>query len=254
MDAQPKTDVQTQAEAEQIVALTPKEQVQRSIDATAEQYAQKMPAPEPVVKTETEQHLDNAVRKLVGLEPVMQANVDTAQATEYDNSNISQEGAIDYGTGTKNDYGGNGRNEEIRTGIQPSRHAEYGTGNVQSGNQGGIPGRNGEGTVYPADSEGRSITQEVSSRIQNTAIRDTDGKPLAVYHFTDNMDFKVFAKGDTGFHFGSIEQAQKRAVDKNTASGRIFRAYLDIKNDERNWGGNAYEYALTLCLDAVLKL
>ena len=26
------------------------------------------------------------------------------------------------------------------------------------------------------------------------------------------------------------------------------------KYDERNWGGNAYEYALTLCLDAVLKL
>ena len=26
------------------------------------------------------------------------------------------------------------------------------------------------------------------------------------------------------------------------------------KYDERNWSGNAYEYALTLCLDAVLKL
>ena len=26
------------------------------------------------------------------------------------------------------------------------------------------------------------------------------------------------------------------------------------KYDERNWGGNAYEYALTLCLDAVFKL
>lgn len=26
------------------------------------------------------------------------------------------------------------------------------------------------------------------------------------------------------------------------------------KYDERNWGGNAYEYALTLCFDAVLKL
>jgi hypothetical protein len=26
------------------------------------------------------------------------------------------------------------------------------------------------------------------------------------------------------------------------------------KYDERNWGVNAYEYALTLCLDAVLKL
>ena len=26
------------------------------------------------------------------------------------------------------------------------------------------------------------------------------------------------------------------------------------KYDERNWGGNAYEYALTLCLEAVLKL
>lgn len=26
------------------------------------------------------------------------------------------------------------------------------------------------------------------------------------------------------------------------------------KYDERNWGGNAYEYALTLCLDAVMKM
>jgi uridine phosphorylase len=26
------------------------------------------------------------------------------------------------------------------------------------------------------------------------------------------------------------------------------------KYDERNWGGNAYEYALTLCLDSVIKL
>ncbi len=26
------------------------------------------------------------------------------------------------------------------------------------------------------------------------------------------------------------------------------------KYDERNWGGNAYEYALTLCLDAVLRM
>ena len=26
------------------------------------------------------------------------------------------------------------------------------------------------------------------------------------------------------------------------------------KYDERNWGGNSYEYALTLCLDAVIKL
>lgn len=30
-------------------------------------------------------------------------------------------------------------------------------------------------------------------------------------------------------------------------------ANLD-KYDKRNWGGNAYEYALTLCLDAVIKL
>jgi len=30
---------------------------------------------------------------------------------------------------------------------------------------------------------------------------------------------------------------------------------IDVdKYDERNWGGNAYEYALTLCLDAVIKL
>ena len=26
------------------------------------------------------------------------------------------------------------------------------------------------------------------------------------------------------------------------------------KYDERNWGGNAYEYALTLCFDAIVKM
>ena len=44
------------------------------------------------------------------------------------------------------------------------------------------------------------------------------------------MGFTGFAKGDTGFHFGNEAQAKKRGHDKNIESGRMFRAYLDIKN------------------------
>ena len=48
------------------------------------------------------------------------------------------------------------------------------------------------------------------------------------------------------------------AAFRNTIWGMILYtadslADLD-KYDERHWGGNAYEYALTLCLDAVVAL
>lgn len=45
---------------------------------------------------------------------------------------------------------------------------------------------------------------------------------------------------------------------RNTTWGMILYAADTLANveqyDERNWGGNAYEYALLLCLDAVLAL
>ncbi|MDD6682970.1 MAG: nucleoside phosphorylase [Clostridiales bacterium] len=48
------------------------------------------------------------------------------------------------------------------------------------------------------------------------------------------------------------------AAFRNAAWGMILYtadSLADVNQyDERNWGGNAYEYALTLCLDAVIKL
>ena len=45
---------------------------------------------------------------------------------------------------------------------------------------------------------------------------------------------------------------------RNAVWGEILYtadSLADIEQyDERNWGGNAYEYALSLCLDAVLAL
>lgn len=43
------------------------------------------------------------------------------------------------------------------------------------------------------------------------------------------MDFTTFEKGDTGFHFGSYEQATKRLSEKGKGPGRIFRTYLNIQ-------------------------
>lgn len=49
------------------------------------------------------------------------------------------------------------------------------------------------------------------------------------------MDFTTFAKGDTGFHFGTFEQASRRISGKRITDslgeggGRIFRTYLNIQ-------------------------
>lgn len=97
--------------------------------------------------------------------------------------------------------------------------------------------------VYVKDNEGRGISKEVSDRLNGTTIVDNEGNPIAVYHSTPNMDFTEFAVGDTGFHFGSEDQAAKRAEDKG--KGRTIKAYLNIKNpinfdgDLTSWKANS---------------
>lgn len=97
--------------------------------------------------------------------------------------------------------------------------------------------------VYVKDNEGRGISKEVSDRLDGTIIVDNEGNPIAVYHSTPNMDFTEFAVGDTGFHFGSEDQAAKRAEDKG--KGRTIKAYLNIKNpinfdgDLTSWKANS---------------
>ena len=53
---------------------------------------------------------------------------------------------------------------------------------------------------------------------------------MALYHFTPELEFTVFDRGDTGFHFGSWEQAQGRRSKMYTQQGRVFRVYLDIQH------------------------
>ena len=80
------------------------------------------------------------------------------------------------------------------------------------------------------DSEGRRLTEELAGRLDGTAIVDASGKPLAVYHFTPEMDFETFEKGDIGFHFGTQQQAARRGQDLKAEQGRVFRAHLNIHN------------------------
>ena len=57
---------------------------------------------------------------------------------------------------------------------------------------------------------------------------------------------------------GSVSEIRRYSTYAGATWGMILYtadSLADVdKYDERNWGGNAYEYALTLCLDAVIKL
>lgn len=72
-------------------------------------------------------------------------------------------------------------------------------------------------------------TPEQKESLKTTAIKDENGNPKEVSHFTDNMDFETFEKGDIGFHFGSEQQAIERGKNLKK-TGRIIKAFLDIKN------------------------
>lgn len=128
-------------------------------------------------------------------------------------------------------------------------------GTLRNSTQGGI--HRGEGTqrVLSEDTEGRRIIESILRRLSKTAIC-YQGKPISLYHST-NKDFERFEIGDIGFHFGSKEQAQKRAVDKKTPNAIYVNAYLNIENplrinrDYMNWHANSV--ALQLWIDGVLS-
>lgn len=81
------------------------------------------------------------------------------------------------------------------------------------------------------DSVGRQLSPELQERLADTALKDSDGTILSLYHWT-NAKFDQFEKGDVGFHFGTLEAANTRrnqkAVDNET--GYYKEAYLNIKN------------------------
>ncbi|MBR6502291.1 MAG: hypothetical protein IKT42_02505 [Clostridia bacterium] len=79
------------------------------------------------------------------------------------------------------------------------------------------------------NNRGIELSREQVEGLKNAAIKKEDGTPKKVYHFTNNVDFEVFGKGDIGFHFGNELQARQRGENLKQ-QGRIITAYLDIKN------------------------
>lgn len=85
--------------------------------------------------------------------------------------------------------------------------------------------------IKTQDSVGRQLSPELQERLADTALKDSDGTILSLYHWT-NAQFDRFAIGDVGFHFGTLEAAHTRrnqkAVDNET--GYYKEAYLNIKS------------------------
>lgn len=135
-----------------------------------------------------------------------------------DNNSIPQQGEIFYTPQNSGSWTETGTQRAWDDSVAPAGDAGY--NEISNG---------GSAT----DSEGQPLSDGQARRLADTAVRDGDGRPLAVYHFTPEMDFETFAKGDTGFHFGTLEQAQQRGRDLNAEQGRLFRACLDIRNPIR---------------------
>lgn len=75
-------------------------------------------------------------------------------------------------------------------------------------------------------------------------MRSAGDQPLRVFHATNaEEDFDIFDRTeDIGFHFGTLETANRRAEDIKTAGGnlRLVPAYLSLQNplrvnDLRDW-------------------
>ncbi len=153
--------------------------------------------------------------------------VDVSSVNGYNNTSINLENG---GFGNENvtpysEERGQGGNTGERAGVlQADLGGNYDQGRTAWSEQGkSSPIRSGEG------GRNRSITPEQTESLKSSAIKNEDGSPKAVYHFTDNMEFDVFAKGDIGFHFGNETQAAARGNIQNK-TGRTITAYLDIKN------------------------
>ena len=123
-----------------------------------------------------------------------------------------------------------------------------------------------EGTSYhyAAPSRFMEISEKARKAIEETVIEHGLKYREVITWSTDGFfretKEKVSYRKSEGCSVVEMECAALAAVStfRGVTWGMILYtadSLADVdKYDERNWGGNAYEYALTLCLDAVLKL
>jgi len=119
--------------------------------------------------------------------------------------------------------------------------------------QGGTGGRFGDTENFVVfDDKAVTIDKQESFQLspqQQEYFKDTkvafqiglpDQKPMVMYHSTDK-DFTEFAKGDIGYHFGTIEASEDNftrksmivSSDEIRQNWRTIPVYLDIKNPLR---------------------
>ena len=123
-----------------------------------------------------------------------------------------------------------------------------------------------EGTSYhyAAPSRFMEISEKARKAIEETVIEHGLKYREVITWSTDGFfretKEKVSYRKSEGCSVVEMECAALAAVStfRGVTWGMILYtadSLADVdKYDERKWGGNAYEYALTLCLDAVLKL
>lgn len=115
----------------------------------------------------------------------------------------------------------------------------------------GSDGGNGESSAVQGNRIS-GLSPEQQQRLEGTSITDDNGIPILTFHWTSNMNFDEFGEGDIGFHFGSENQANQRAINLNQDpnNGRLIKAYLNIQNpaivttDQLGW--NSPQAAFTL--------
>lgn len=110
------------------------------------------------------------------------------------------------------------------------------------------------------DTIGRKISSEIKEKFKNTIFKDNNGNLLSLYHWTQ-ATFEYFAKGEFGFHFGTLDAAHDRYTqsleeDFNTQKGIYKEVYLNIKSpyfmvvDAGEWSAQAV--ALQLEMDGLI--
>ena len=88
--------------------------------------------------------------------------------------------------------------------------------------------------VKATDTVGRAVSEKLRKRFANTVCKSEDGALLSLYHWTD-AEFTTFAKGDIGFHFGTVQAAQRRChqkqKEKRSTNISIYKeVYLNLCN------------------------
>ena len=142
----------------------------------------------------------------------------------YDSSTSSTQVAYD-GIDSERYAGKSGHNGKVTTWLSSRRFISQAS--IDRFRETLLRDRSG---LNSTDINGKTVPTEILQTFNDTIFTDEKGSLLALYHWTPNK-FKVFARGDVGFHFGTYESSYGRREGK-TASEKgadiIKEVYLNI--------------------------